>query len=68
MVFPGAPSVAELAALGVARISAGSGLAQAAHALVRRAARELLEEGTYGTLADGYDYGELNTLLTRPAG
>ncbi|WP_433454159.1 isocitrate lyase/PEP mutase family protein [Streptomyces sp. CA-142005] len=68
MVFPGAPSVAELAALGVARISAGSGLAQAAHALVRRAARELLEAGTYGTLADGYDYGELNTLLTRPAG
>ncbi|MGW4565208.1 isocitrate lyase/PEP mutase family protein, partial [Streptomyces sp. NPDC004561] len=48
MVAPGAPSVAELAALGVARISAGSGLAQAAHALVRRAARELLGAGTYG--------------------
>ncbi|MEU9478214.1 isocitrate lyase/phosphoenolpyruvate mutase family protein [Streptomyces sp. NPDC048191] len=65
MVFPGAPSVADLAALGVARISAGAGLAQAAHALVRRATRELLETGTYGALADGYDYGELNSLLTR---
>ncbi|GHI03161.1 hypothetical protein Scel_14820 [Streptomyces cellostaticus] len=65
MVGPGAPSVAELAALGVARISAGAGLAQAAHALVRRAARELLREGTYGALTGGFDYGELNTLLTR---
>lgn len=63
MVGPGAPAVAELAALGVARISAGSGIAQAAHALVRRAARELLGTGTYGTLADGFDYGELNALL-----
>ncbi|OXY94839.1 isocitrate lyase/PEP mutase family protein [Streptomyces diastatochromogenes] len=65
MVGPGAPTVAELAACGVARISAGAGLAQAAHALVRRAARELLREGTYGALADGFDYGELNALLTR---
>lgn len=65
LVGPGAPPVAELAALGVARISAGSSLAQAAHALVRRAARELLREGTYGALADGFDYGGLNALLTR---
>ncbi|MGQ4385824.1 isocitrate lyase/PEP mutase family protein [Streptomyces sp. SAS_270] len=63
MVGPGAPSVAELAALGVARISAGAGLAQAAHAVVRRAARELLGEGTYGPLAGGLDYAELNGLL-----
>ncbi|MET7285282.1 isocitrate lyase/phosphoenolpyruvate mutase family protein [Streptomyces sp. NPDC005573] len=65
LVGPGAPSVAELAALGVARISAGSALAEAAHALVRRAARELLEKGTYGELAGGLDYGTLNGLLTR---
>ncbi|MET8034367.1 isocitrate lyase/phosphoenolpyruvate mutase family protein [Streptomyces sp. NPDC005345] len=63
MVGPGAPTVAELAALGVARVSAGSGVAQAAHALVRRAARELLDTGTYGAMVDGYDYGELNSLL-----
>jgi len=60
---PGAPPVAELAALGVARISAGSSIAAAAHALVRRAARELFGTGTYASLADGYDYGELNGLL-----
>lgn len=65
LLLPGAPPVAELAALGVARISAGSGLAEAAQALVRRAARELLEEGTYGFLADGYAYGELNALFPR---
>ncbi|GGS00277.1 2-methylisocitrate lyase [Streptomyces aureoverticillatus] len=65
MVGPGAPPVAVLAGLGVARVSVGSGIAQAAHALVRGAARELLAEGTYGTLAGGLDYGELNELLGR---
>ncbi|WP_371643625.1 isocitrate lyase/PEP mutase family protein [Streptomyces mirabilis] len=60
---PGAPSVAELAALGVARISTGSSIAQAAHAVVRRAARELLSAGTYDSLTGGLDYIELNTLL-----
>ncbi|MEU5002370.1 isocitrate lyase/phosphoenolpyruvate mutase family protein [Streptomyces sp. NPDC021622] len=63
MAGPGAPSVAEFAGLGVARISVGAGIAQAAHAVVRRAARELLAEGTYESLAGGLDYGELNGLL-----
>ncbi|MET8646287.1 isocitrate lyase/phosphoenolpyruvate mutase family protein [Streptomyces sp. NPDC004675] len=63
LVGPGAPSVAELAALGVARISAGSALAEAVHGLVRRAARELLGAGTYGALAGGADYAALNGLL-----
>ncbi|MFD9462487.1 isocitrate lyase/phosphoenolpyruvate mutase family protein [Streptomyces sp. NPDC060027] len=65
LVGPGAPSVGELAALGVARVSAGSSIAQAAHALVRRAARELLGTGTYGTLTDGLDYAGLNALMSR---
>ncbi|WP_405652989.1 isocitrate lyase/phosphoenolpyruvate mutase family protein [Streptomyces sp. RK9] len=65
MVGPGAPTVAELAGLGVARVSVGSGIAQAVHALVRDAARELLTEGTYASLAGGLDYGELNGLLGR---
>ncbi|MFD7668031.1 isocitrate lyase/phosphoenolpyruvate mutase family protein [Streptomyces sp. NPDC059788] len=65
MAGPGAPSVAELGALGAARVSVGSGIAQAVHALVRGAAREILTAGTYGTLAGGLDYGELNTLLGR---
>ncbi|MFE7168542.1 isocitrate lyase/phosphoenolpyruvate mutase family protein [Streptomyces sp. NPDC057616] len=63
MAGPGAPPVAELAALGVARVSVGSAIAQAAHALVRRAAGELLGAGTYDSLAGGLDYGELNTLM-----
>ncbi|MFV8186409.1 isocitrate lyase/PEP mutase family protein [Streptomyces sp. AF1B] len=63
MAGPGAPPVAVLAALGVARVSVGSGIAQAAHALVRRAAGELLGAGTYDSLAGGLDYGELNSLM-----
>lgn len=65
LVGPGAPPVAELAALAVARVSAGSGLAEAAHAAVRRAARELLDAGTYRARASGLDHGELNTLPAR---
>ncbi|HET7385160.1 MAG TPA: isocitrate lyase/phosphoenolpyruvate mutase family protein [Nocardioidaceae bacterium] len=47
---PGLPPVHELAAAGVARISVGGGLHAAALELVRRAARELLDKGTYGWL------------------
>ena len=45
---PGAPTVAELAAAGVARISVGGAFAWAGYAGVVTAARELLEHGTYG--------------------
>ncbi|MBK3563389.1 MULTISPECIES: isocitrate lyase/phosphoenolpyruvate mutase family protein [unclassified Streptomyces] len=65
LVGPGAPPVAELAALGVARVSAGSSVALAAYAVVRRAARELLDTGTYDTVVGGLGYGELNSLLSR---
>lgn len=65
LVGPGAPPIAELAALGVARVSAGSGIALAAYAVVRRAARELLDTGTYGAQTGGLGYGELNSLLAR---
>jgi 2-methylisocitrate lyase-like PEP mutase family enzyme len=63
MAGPGAPSVADLAALGVARVSVGAGIALAVHALTRRAARELLERGTYDTLADRLDSREVNALF-----
>ncbi|MFE1291690.1 isocitrate lyase/phosphoenolpyruvate mutase family protein [Streptomyces sp. NPDC058751] len=65
LVGPGSPSVGELAALGVARISAGSSVAAAAHALVRRAARELLDTGTCESLTGGFDYAGLNSLMGR---
>jgi 2-methylisocitrate lyase-like PEP mutase family enzyme len=60
MVWPGAPTVAELAAVGVARISLGSGIAQAAYAVAARAATEMLTAGTYDASLGGIDYGTMN--------
>jgi 2-methylisocitrate lyase-like PEP mutase family enzyme len=60
---PGAPPVAELAALGVRRVSVGTAIAEAAYGTARRAMVELLTAGTYGELAGGIDYGELNALF-----
>lgn len=45
---PGAPSVAELASVGVARVSVGGAFAFAALGAVVEAASELRERGTYG--------------------
>lgn len=61
---PGTPPVAELAALGVARVSLGSWVAEAAYALARRAALEAYSTGTYASLAGSYDFGELNALMS----
>lgn len=47
LALPGVPSVDELAAIGVARISVGAGFALVALGAVVAAARELLERGTY---------------------
>ncbi|WNV86474.1 isocitrate lyase/phosphoenolpyruvate mutase family protein [Umezawaea sp. Da 62-37] len=63
MAHPGALTVGELAALGVARISVGSAIAQAAYGVAGAAARELLGAGTYGSLEGAMEYGELNDLL-----
>lgn len=48
LAIPGVPSVAELATLGVRRVSVGGGFAFAAAGGLVAAARELMEEGTYG--------------------
>jgi 2-methylisocitrate lyase-like PEP mutase family enzyme len=50
MVGPGAPTVGELAELGVARISVGPAITSAAYALATAAAKEMLTSGTYETL------------------
>jgi 2-methylisocitrate lyase-like PEP mutase family enzyme len=63
MAGPGSPTVAELARLGVARISLGSAGAQAAYAVVRQATAELRSTGTYDSLAAGVDYADLNALF-----
>lgn len=62
---PGSPAIGELARLGVARVSLGSSIAQAAYGLVRRAAREAFTQGTYSALEDVVGYGDLNALLHR---
>lgn len=50
LAMPGAPTVAELADLGVARISVGGAFAFAALGALVEAARELQTAGTYGYL------------------
>ncbi|HEV7399983.1 MAG TPA: isocitrate lyase/phosphoenolpyruvate mutase family protein [Solirubrobacterales bacterium] len=45
---PGAPSVTELSSVGVRRVSVGGAFAYAALGAAVEAARELLDEGTYG--------------------
>ncbi|MGA5427611.1 isocitrate lyase/PEP mutase family protein [Streptomyces koyangensis] len=62
MAGPGAPSVAALGRLGVARVSLGSGVAQAAYGAAGRAARELLAWGAYDALADAVPYPEMQEL------
>jgi len=51
LAVPGAPPVAELASVGVSRISVGGAFAFAAMAGLVDAARELIEHGTYGYTA-----------------
>ena len=48
LALPGGPPVAELAEAGVRRISVGGAFALAAYGALVEAARELLDEGTYG--------------------
>ena len=48
LALPGAPGVAELADLGVARISVGGAFAFVALDALAAAGRELLEQGSYG--------------------
>jgi len=61
MAGPGAPTVAQLADVGVRRVSVGTALAQTAYSAIDRAARELLEDGTYNSVDIRLSYGELNT-------
>ena len=62
--MPGLAPVAELARLGVARVSAGSGIAQAAAGIARKATLEFLDDGRYDTILErDADYGMLNALF-----
>jgi 2-methylisocitrate lyase-like PEP mutase family enzyme len=65
LAVPGAPSVAELNRLGVARVSLGSGPMRAALGQLRRLADEFKTAGTYSALADAPSYAQVNALLAK---
>jgi 2-methylisocitrate lyase-like PEP mutase family enzyme len=56
-------SVADLAALGVRRISIGSALARTALAAMLRGAREIREQGTFRFAADAIPYADMNQMM-----
>jgi 2-methylisocitrate lyase-like PEP mutase family enzyme len=67
LAMPGCRPLAELEALGVRRVSEGSGPMRASMMLVRRIARELIEAGTYSRFHDdAIPYDEANALFRRP--
>jgi 2-methylisocitrate lyase-like PEP mutase family enzyme len=60
----GAPPIAELQKLGVARVSVGSGIMRASLAFARDAAVELLEDGSYAKFtANTIPYCDVNELM-----
>ncbi|MCP3139810.1 isocitrate lyase/PEP mutase family protein [Pyxidicoccus xibeiensis] len=65
MARPGLPTVAELQALGVRRLSAGSGIAQAVFGRTASLAAAFLRDGATAPLGEGaLPYPELNALMT----
>lgn len=63
MVGAGAPSVTDLARVGVRRVSLGMAITQAAYTLARKAAIEALTTGTYETIAGADSFGDINNAL-----
>jgi 2-methylisocitrate lyase-like PEP mutase family enzyme len=65
MAMPGAPSAKQLGEIGVARVSVGPWIAQTALTVVQRAARELVEEGTYKFLEASLPFADLNAMFAQ---
>ena len=61
--LPGVPALAELRALGVRRLSAGSSLAQRAYATASRAAQRFLESGDLDATDAAIGNPEMNALF-----
>jgi 2-methylisocitrate lyase-like PEP mutase family enzyme len=57
-------TVAEIAELGVRRISIGGSLARTAWAGFMRASREIAEKGSFAEFGNGYPGGELNKMFS----
>jgi len=62
---PGSPTINELEQLGVARVSLGSSTMRATLGLLKRAAKELLNQGTYSSLEDAPSHAEINRLMEK---
>ncbi|OWJ68561.1 isocitrate lyase/PEP mutase family protein [Inquilinus limosus] len=66
MARPGLPGAAELAGLGVRRLSAGSGISQTVYAQIAGLARSFLVDGVSDPLVSGaMPYPEINALMAR---
>lgn len=59
------PTIPELQALGVARVSIGPAMTLAIMAHIRRAAVEVLEQGTFSAMQGGLTFPEANALFSR---
>ncbi|HEY0235908.1 MAG TPA: isocitrate lyase/phosphoenolpyruvate mutase family protein, partial [Afipia sp.] len=64
-ILMGAPglSVAELAGLGVRRISVGGAMARMAWAAFLRASKDILENGSFAEFGNAISYAELNGMF-----
>ncbi len=71
LAVPGSPSIAELSALGVKRVSLGSGPMRAAIGQLRKLGEEVKKRGTYTHMEDAPSHAEMNRLMSasrmRPA-
>ena len=65
LALAGVPAAAELQALGVRRVSSGSGIAESVYARIAELSREFLRSGDgAGLSAQALSYGELNGMMT----
>jgi 2-methylisocitrate lyase-like PEP mutase family enzyme len=63
LALPGGPSIEELAAAGVRRVSLGTGFARVALGAFLRAAREVREQGTFDCLKEAATGADLDPFL-----
>jgi 2-methylisocitrate lyase-like PEP mutase family enzyme len=66
LLMPGCPSINEMEKLGVARVSAGSGIMRSALGHTRRVAQQLLQGDSHAAMLDGaVPFAEVMKLISR---
>lgn len=63
LAVPGSPTISELNALGVKRVSLGSGPMRAAMGVLQKLAAEVKGQGTYALMAGAPSHAEMNQLM-----